>query len=166
MIADRRHPNVVHADEVEPLVVERGQHRFHRRSFGATAGNRQLGGSLMELAPGAMSYPFHYHCANEEAIYVIAGTGTVRLGEKRVAVRAGDWIAMPVGPAHAHQMINNSDAPLVYLAIGTEHTCEVIGYPDSKKVAVMGGESWDELWIREIKPAGETLDYWDGEPHA
>jgi len=51
--ADRRHPNVVHADDVdvEPIVIERGMHRFRRRSFGVTAGNRQLGGSLLELAP-------------------------------------------------------------------------------------------------------------------
>lgn len=166
MSTERRHPNVVHADELEPTVIERGKHRFRRRSFGAAAGNRQLGGSLMELPAGAIAYPFHYHCANEEAIYVIAGTGTIRLGDQRVAVSAGDWIAMPIGPAHAHQMINDSDAPLVYLTVGTEHKCEVIGYPDSKKVTAIAGESWEAPWHREIKPAGETLDYWDGEPNA
>src|SRR5215470_9116576 len=119
MSSERRHPNVVHRDEVEPLVVERGKHRFRRRSFGPVTGARQLGGSLMELEPGAVSYPFHFHCANEEAIYVVAGRGTLRIGASRVPVRAGDWIALPIGPEHAHQMLNDGDSSLVYLAVGT-----------------------------------------------
>jgi uncharacterized cupin superfamily protein len=120
----------------------------------------------MELAPGALSYPFHFHCANEEAIFVVSGRGTARIGESRVSVRAGDWIALPIGPEYAHQMINDGDAPLVYLVVATDHKCEVIGYPDSKKVAAFGGESWERPWVREFKRAGETLEYWDGEPDA
>jgi uncharacterized cupin superfamily protein len=166
MTSSRRHPNVAHRDEVEPTIVQRGEHRFERRAFGPMTGSRQLGGSLMELAPGAVSYPFHFHCANEEAIFVVSGRGIARIGESRVPVAPGDWIALPIGPEHAHQMINDSDAPLVYLVIGTDHKCEVIGYPDSKKVAAIGGESWERPWLREIKRTGETLDYWDDEPKA
>ncbi|MEZ4361687.1 MAG: cupin domain-containing protein [Kofleriaceae bacterium] len=129
-------------------------------------GSKQLGGSLIELEPGAVSYPFHFHCANEEAIFVISGKGTARIGDRRVSVQAGDWIAFPVGPEHAHQMVNDGDSLLVYLAIGTDHKCEVVGYPDSKKVAAFGGESWENPWVRELKRSGETLDYWDGEPEA
>lgn len=162
----RRHPNVVHRDEVEPTIVERGRHRFQRRALGSASGSTQLGGSLMELAPGAVSYPLHFHCANEEAIYVISGQGTARIGDSRVAVRAGDWIALPVGPEHAHQMINDGAEPLVYLVLATDHKCEVIGYPDSKKIAALGGDSWERPWVREIKRSGDTLDYWDGEPEA
>lgn len=159
----RRHPNVAHRDEVEPLVVARGKHRFQRRAFGPSTGSRQLGGSLMELAPGAASYPFHFHCANEEAIFIVSGNGTARIGTSRVPVRAGDWIAFPIGPEHAHQMINDGETALVYLVVGTDHKCEVIGYPDSKKIAAFGGETWEQPWVREFKRAGETLDYWDGE---
>jgi uncharacterized cupin superfamily protein len=162
----RRHPNVIHRDEIEPTAVERGKYRFQRRAFGGPAGGRQLGGSLMELEPGASSYPFHFHCANEEAIYVLSGSGVIRIGEERVAVRAGDWIAFPIGPDHAHQMINDSDSLLTYLVIGTEHKCEVVGYPDSKKVAALAGESWENLWVRQRVRSGESLDYWDGEPDA
>jgi uncharacterized cupin superfamily protein len=164
MTRERRHPNVIHRDEVEPTIVERGKHRFQRRTLGPLTGSRQLGASLMELAPGAISYPFHFHCANEEAIYVVSGRGTARIGDRRVEVRAGDWIAFPIGPEHAHQMINDGDSVLAYLVVSTDHKCEVLGYPDSKKIAALGGESWDELWVREYRRAGETLDYWDGEP--
>jgi len=165
MTTQRRHPNVVNKDEVEPTTLEKGKHKGTMHRFGPRAGNQQLGGSLMELPPGAISFPFHYHCMNEEALYVISGTGTLRQGDQRVAVRAGDWIAHPVGPEFAHQMINDSRAPLVYLMISTSHKCEVVGYPDSKKVAASAGP-WDKPWIRQIVRAGESLDYWDGEPDA
>ena len=166
MTTERRHPNVVNRDELQPMEMKKGKHHVVGRRFGPAAGNRQIGGTLVELAPGAISYPFHYHCMNEETIYVISGTGTARIGDQRVKIRAGDWIAYPIGPEHAHQMINDGSEPLVYLTIATAHKCEVVGYPDSKKVAALAGETFEKPWIRQIWRAGETLDYWEGEPEA
>lgn len=158
----RRHPNVINVDEVVPSAVARGAHRFTRASLGGAAGGRQLGGSVYVLEPGARSYPLHWHGANEEAIYVLAGTGLARLGDARVPIRAGDWIALPTGPAHAHQLINDGAAPLVYLCVGTEHTVEVIGYPDSGKLNVLGGDSWDALWVSTIAKRGPDADVDEG----
>jgi uncharacterized cupin superfamily protein len=163
---ERRHPNVVNVDEVEATELKKGKHEARMRRLGAQAGNAQIGATLTELPPGAVSFPFHYHCANEEAIYVVSGTGTARIGDARIAVRAGDWIAMPVGPDHAHQMINDGNVPLVYLCVSTLHKVEVVGYPDSRKVAAAAGPSREKPWIRQIVREGETLDYWDSEPAA
>jgi len=165
MTTERRHPNVVNQDELETTELKKGKHQGKMRRFGPPSGSQQLGASLMELPPGAISFPYHFHCMNEEAIFIVSGKGTARINDARVAVRAGDWIAHPVGPEHAHQMINDSSEPLVYLMISTAHKCEVVGYPDSKKVGAMAGER-DKPWIRQLVRAGETLDYWDGEPDA
>jgi uncharacterized cupin superfamily protein len=163
---ERRHPNVVNIDEVESTEMKKGSHETRLRRLGPHAGNAQLGATLTELPPGKTSFPLHYHCANEEAIYVISGTGTARIGDARIAVRAGDWIAMPGGPAHAHQMINDGTAPLVYLCVSTRHMVDVVGYPDSKKVAYIAAESMTKQWHRHILRESESLDYWDGEPGA
>jgi uncharacterized cupin superfamily protein len=165
-MTDRRHPNVVHHDEVKPYSIDKGKHRMEGRILGVDAGSQQLGATLTTVPPGAISFPFHYHCANEEAIFVVSGTGTARIGDARVAVRAGDWIAHPIGPTHAHQMINDGTEPLVYLCVSTRLKTEVVGYPDSNKVGVRAGESFDEPWIREILRPGASLDYFDGEPNA
>lgn len=165
MKPERRHANVANQDEVDPFEVKKGKHHCAGRRLGAAAGSQQLGATVMTLPPGAISYPFHFHCGNEEAIYVISGTGTTRLGDARVAVRAGDWIAYPIGPAHAHQMINDGSEPLVYLTVSTQHKCEVVGYPDSNKMAARAGESRDQPWVAMIA-RGAPLDYWDGEPDA
>ena len=165
-MAERRHPNVVNRDEVEATEMKKGKHQTITRRFGPLAGNQQLGCTLTEIPPGAISYPFHYHCANEEAIYILSGTGTARLGDQRVSVRAGDWIAHPVGPTNAHQMINDGTEPLVYLALSTSHKAEIVGYPDSKKIGIAAAEAPGKLWMRQLVKQGESLDYWDGEPDA
>ncbi|MEZ4399174.1 MAG: cupin domain-containing protein [Kofleriaceae bacterium] len=162
----RRHSHVVNVDEVAATEVARGQHQLMRRKLGAAAGNQQLGASVYEVPPGARSYPFHWHGANEEAVYVIAGRGTARLGDATVAIRAGDWLAFPVGPAHVHQLINDGDEPLRYLCVATNHTCEIVGYPDSRKVKALAGADWDTLWVDHTTRADADLDYWDGEPGA
>ena len=166
MSTNRRHPNVVNQHEIDPVDTRQG--KFHVRSwrFGPQAGNQQLGGQILELLPGERAFPFHFHCANEEAIYVVSGSGTVRLGEARIPVRAGDWIAHPAGPEHSHQMINDGDTKLVYLCISTQHKCEVVGYPDSNKVAMSAGPSWNNPWVRQIHRKGESLGYYDDEPDA
>lgn len=166
MSTTRRHPNVVNKDELEPMKMAKGKFQRTAYRLGPPAGNQQLGATLHEIPPGGISYPSHFHCVNEEAIYVISGTGTARIGDARVPVRAGDWIAHPIGPEHAHQMINDGKQPLVYLAISTAIKADVVGYPDSKKVAAMAGTVWEKPWIRQIVRAGESLDYWDGEPDA
>lgn len=93
-----RHQNVRNADEVETREMIKGRHNMRLRQLGKPAGSRTLGATLTEVAPGAVSFPRHAHHANEEAIYVLSGSGEARIGEERVAVRPGDWIALPAGP--------------------------------------------------------------------
>ena len=166
MTTERRHPNVVHRDEAPVMPMNKGRHRMEIRRLGAAAGGNMIGANLTEVAPGSVSFPFHYHCATEEALYVISGTGIARIGDEKVPVRAGDWVAFPVGPEHAHQMINDGEVPLVYLCVSAAaQKVDVVGYPDSKKVAATAG-SFEKPIHRWISRQGETLDYWDGEPEA
>jgi len=105
----------------------------HRRL--GTLGKRISCGEYI-VAPGQRAFPMHYHMVNEEAIYVLEGTGTLRLGDQEYAVGPGDWIAMPAGPDHVHQLINSGDIPLRYLCMATNDEPEVCLYPDSDKVGV------------------------------
>jgi uncharacterized cupin superfamily protein len=162
-------PHIANVDEVDPVETAKGRHRYTRRLLGAAAGGAQLGCSHMILPPGAKSFPFHWHAANEEAIYVLAGRGTLRHGDARVAVGPGDWIALPSGPAHAHQLENDGDAPLVYLCISTMIPVEIGGYPDAHKVGVFAappGGGLADRYLRLLFPEGAAVDYWAGEPDA
>lgn len=172
-----RHPSIIHEADVpwvDTAAVTRAAHpddhdrgqRFGARgkSLGRAAGASKLGCTLYELAPGLRGFPFHFHAANEEAIYVLSGSATLRLGDREHAVTAGDYIALPVGPAHAHQLINTSSEPVRYLCMSTLQYPEVAFYPDSRKVGAMtpvngpGGGAF-----RQLHRIGESLAYYDGE---
>ena len=165
----RRHAHVVNVDEVPVDDISQGTKfgaRDRRLAFHAQG--HKLGCSHYEVPPGKTAFPFHYHCANEEAIFVLAGEGTIRIGHERVPVRAGDYIAHPPGPDHAHQMINTGTVPLSYLCMSTMTPVEVVGYPDSKKLAASAAASTEEAmhgrrWLRHIWREGPSAGYYDGE---
>ncbi len=43
----------------------------------------------------------HYHAGNEEIQYILAGTGTMWLGDTQRSIKAGDLIVIPKGTNHA-----------------------------------------------------------------
>jgi uncharacterized cupin superfamily protein len=106
------------------------------------------------VAPGARSAPFHCHSAEEEIFVVLAGTGSLRLGEERHPVRTGHVVARPPATGVAHQFIAG-DGGLTLLAWGTRVPNDVVWYPDSKKVLLRG---------IGVRARVEALEYWDGEP--
>lgn len=162
----RTHPNVVAADDLPWVDFSRGRgFRYRRRILGEAAGGAKLGCSLYELAPGASAFPRHFHSANEEAIYVLEGSGTLLLGDQRVPVKAGDYAALPVGPDHAHRLVNSSQAPLRYLCISTQDEVEICGYPDSDKLSMSVGPR-SKRTIGAMYRRGSAVDYFDGEPDA
>jgi uncharacterized cupin superfamily protein len=164
--SERRHPNVINLAEADTVPIEKGA-RFGAKLkvLGRTAGARGVGGSWYELPPGKTAFPAHWHSANEEALFILEGRGTLRMGSESIAVREGDWVTLPSGPEHAHQLVNDGDAPLRYLCLSTLITTEVVGYPDSGKVGVMGvGPTPKTPWIRALfRRSSEVTDYYDGE---
>ena len=103
----------------------------------ARIGARKLGYNITAVAAGKRAAPFHNHPAKEEMFFVLQGSGEVRIGEARYAIRTGDIIACPAGgKGTAHQIINTGTEELRYLAVSTEHSLEMAQYPDSGKFAV------------------------------
>ena len=94
--------------------------------------------------------------------FIVKGEGTLRYGSERRRIRAGDFICCPVGgPETAHQIINDSNAPLAYISVSTMMPAEVCEYPDSGKVGSFGGEG--DSRIRHMTEMSAGVDYWKGE---
>jgi uncharacterized cupin superfamily protein len=175
MTSARRHAHVVNIEEVAADEQGQGGFGLRRRRLGPEAGGRALGCSYLEVAPGKTAYPFHFHSAFEEGIFVLEGTGCLRVGKDRVEVGAGDYIALPAGPDTAHALTNTSAGPLRYLCMSapaTPATLDIVAYPDSKKVAFASGVdpvkgfrggAWVMKLIKEEQP---TVGYYDDEPLA
>lgn len=121
---------------------------------------RKIGVAIEELSPGKQSCPFHFHMQEEEHIIGIDGEATLRLGEKRYRLRAGDYVCFPAGQRAGHCLINETAKVFRYLMIGGHAPDEVCVYPDSGKISIRALA--DENG-RFIVCNGERLDYWDGE---
>ncbi len=116
---DVDHANVVNENELEWGEQSHGEKFGHRRkSLSSVTRGEKLGCNLYEVPPGRRAWP-HYHLANEEAIYVVHGSGTLRIGEREVAVSRGDYVALPTGESGAHQCMNTSNETLRYLCFST-----------------------------------------------
>lgn len=125
-------------------------------------GARKLGYNVTVIAPGKRAFPFHNHRANEEVFLILEGTGELRFGDERRAIRAGDVIACPPGgPETAHQIINTGEQELKVFAVSTNITPEVCQYPDSGKFTVLDG--YGPAGFQYVGRAEQCLDYWDGE---
>jgi uncharacterized cupin superfamily protein len=159
----RRHPSIVNLAELEPGDMFPGTKFASRaRRLTTAVASRAIGCSWFEVQPGNAAFPFHWHASNEEAIYVLDGEGTLRLGDERYPVRAGDYVALLTGPEHAHQLINTGAAPLRYLVISTMHPVEVAGYPDSKKIGAVASKD-GRVYLRQVHREDNQKGYFDGE---
>lgn len=152
--------------DLEWSETEHGDSHFRRKKLASEAGGERLGCSLYELPPEAKSWPYHYHTANEEALYVLAGEGTLRGDDGSHPLCAGDYVALPVGEEGGHRVVNDGDEPLRYLAVSTMVDPDVSVYPDSGKIGVFAGSppgSDDPRTVHGYYRLDDDVDYWDGE---
>lgn len=138
-----------------------------RRALAKQSGGKELGASEYLVPPGAAPFPLHWHAGNEEALLVLEGQGDLTLGEQELEVRAGDWVSLPRGPAHAHQLKATGATALRYLVVSTMNEPDVMGYPRSKKVGVMtgappGGDAAARTLSAFFREEDATT-YWEGE---
>ncbi|SEA21209.1 Cupin domain-containing protein [Haloplanus vescus] len=153
----------VNEAELDWETVDHDETGFRRKRLAAAAGGERLGCSLYELPPGERSWPFHYHTGNEEALYVLAGTGQLRTADGVEELEAGAYVAMPAGEAGAHRVSNDGDETLRYLAVSTMDDPDVTVYPDSGKIGVFAGSppgSTESRTVAGYYRRDDEVDYW------
>ncbi|WP_435067877.1 cupin domain-containing protein [Haloplanus sp. C73] len=155
----------MHVDETDLdwESIDEGETRFRRKRLAAAAGGERLGCSLYELPPGTKSWPFHYHTGNEEAIYVLSGSGQLRTADGVRPLESGAYVALPEGEAGAHRVSNDGDEPLRYLAMSTMDDPDVTVYPESEKIGVYAGSppgSEEPRTVAGYYRRDDDVDYW------
>ena len=161
------HP-VTNIDDVKPITFGNGE-RFEAtfRWISRQNGAQELGYNVVTLAPGKVAFPYHCHHGIEEAFFIISGAGRLRYDGEEYPLRGGDFVACPPGKHSAHQIINDSEDDLQYLAISTTRMPDVVQYPDSGKVAMSCDadpeDGPDARPFRLIVREDAGVDYWEGE---
>jgi uncharacterized cupin superfamily protein len=140
-------------------VEERDGWRSKDAWVGARVDAELIGGSMYELEPGNRLWPYHTHHGNEEWMIVLRGEPTLRTpgGEERLS--EGDVVAFRRGKDGAHQVRNDTEAPIRVLMLSTLLAPDVVEYLDSGKVSVVDAKG--ERLFREFR--GRDAEYWEGE---
>ncbi len=154
----------INVDDLEWDTLEAGNMNVRRKQLGEHTNGEQLGCSLYELPPGEAAWPYHYHASNEEAIYVLAGRGTLRLAGEMHSLSDGDYVALPADERGGHKVINDAEVTLRYLVLSTMSEPDVTVYPDSNKLGVYVGSPPGGRGDRDLQGyyrIDDDVDYWD-----
>jgi uncharacterized cupin superfamily protein len=92
-------------------------------------------------------------------VIVLKGEPTLRTPEGERVLNEGDVACFPRGEAGAHQIINQTDAPIRVLMLSSMVAPDIVHYPDTEKVFARNAEGEPIMLARR----GPTLDYWEGE---
>jgi uncharacterized cupin superfamily protein len=162
-----RHPHVINLAEMvwDKINGPEGS-RFggERKRVGMKIGAEKLGYSFFHVQPGKTAFPYHTHTGNEEMMYIIDGSATLRLGKAEIQVSAGDVIACPPGSDFPHQLINTGATAVTYLVVSTMEYPDISQYPDSNKIGAYANTSGGaQAGFRALYVRDKNVNYYDGE---
>ena len=115
-----------------PIKPEKFQGK-HQASLGKLSGVTQFGINHVVLEPGAWSALRHWHEGEDEFVYVLEGSLTLKDENGEHEMTAGSFIGFPAGVANGHHLVNGSDAPATYIVVGSRRPGgDVCHYPDGE----------------------------------
>lgn len=122
-----------------PVSGENGLATLH---LSVAGGLTHFGAYVDTLQPGAYSSHRHWHENEDEFLYVLDGTATVRDDDGAHDLGPGDAVCWRHGDPNAHHVTNLGDVPCRYLIVGSRVAGDVCHYPDSGRRLVNGAARW------------------------
>lgn len=119
-------------------------------------GLTQFGAFEEILQPGSRSSIRHWHLAEDEMVYVLAGEVVVVEGNALTTLAEGDAATFPAGVEQGHFLENRGTGPCKYLVIGTRAATEVITYPDTGTKCIRVRALPDDVWINADGTPGQS----------
>ena len=97
--------------------------RFRWR-LGDAAGLTQFGVNLQRLPPGQWSSQRHWHSAEDEFVWVVAGEVVLVTNAGEEVLRAGDCAGFKAGDPDGHHLQNRSIRDALFLEIGSRRPAQ------------------------------------------
>ncbi len=101
-----------------------------KRSLGDAFGLTAFGVNHTVLAPGKESSMRHWHTHEDELIVVLEGEVVLVTEFGEETLTPGMVVGFRAGDPNAHQLVNRSVLPAVYLEIGGRDTRDIARYTD------------------------------------
>jgi uncharacterized cupin superfamily protein len=113
-----------------PIEAERFAGK-HEGQLGKRVGMTQFGVNHVTLEPGSISALRHWHEAEDEFVYVLSGQLVLVDENGEHIMEEGSFAGFPAGAPNAHHLVNKSQKPATYLAVGTRRLGQdTVHYPD------------------------------------
>jgi uncharacterized cupin superfamily protein len=77
------------------------------------------------VPPGKAAYPYHFHLAEEELLFVLRGRPSLRTPEGWRDLEPGEAVWFLVGERGAHQLVNRTDETLRSLVVSPNGVPEI-----------------------------------------
>ena len=106
-----------------------------KKALGNPLGLTQFGVNLTVLNPGAASALRHYHRTEDEFVFVMEGEATLVTDDGEQILGPGMAAGFPAGKPDGHHLVNRSNAPVLYLEVGTRAREDDCVYPDVDMIA-------------------------------
>jgi uncharacterized cupin superfamily protein len=117
-----------------------------KRALGDVFGLSSFGVNQTRLQPGAQSALRHAHTKQDEFVYILQGVVILVTDEGETMLTAGMCAGFKAGTGNGHQLINRSNADVIYLEVGDRTAGDSASYPDDDLQAVMGSDGqWQFL---------------------
>jgi uncharacterized cupin superfamily protein len=107
------------------------------RALGDYFGLTNFGVNLTRLAPGAVSALRHAHSAQDELVYILQGTVTLKTERGEVELLPGMCAGFKAGSGNAHQLVNRGTDDVLYLEVGDRRPGDSVVYPDDDIQALL-----------------------------
>ena len=111
-----------------------------KRTLGDLFGLTGFGVNLVRMAPGGRSALRHAHSHEDEFIYVIEGEAVLVTDRGETPLCAGMCAGFKAGSGDAHQLVNRSNADVLYLEAGARIAGDTVAYPDDDIAAVLDAD--------------------------
>lgn len=125
-----------------------------KRPLGDVFGLVNFGVNLTRILPGGVSALRHAHATQDEFVYVVSGTATLRTDAGETTLGPGMCAGFRAGTGDGHQLVNRTSEDVVYLEVGDRSAGDAVTYPEDDICASLGD---DRVW---------RFTHKDGTPYA
>jgi uncharacterized cupin superfamily protein len=105
-------------------------------------GLANFGVNLTRLAPHAMSALRHAHSKQDEFVYILQGSPTLRTDEGRTKLSPGMCAGFKAGTGNGHHLVNETAEEVIYLEVGDRTPGDKASYPDDDLTAICVDGAW------------------------
>jgi uncharacterized cupin superfamily protein len=106
------------------------------KRLGRFGGGSQVGVGIDLLKPGQTSNRFHFHMKEDEHVFILKGSATLRLGESGYVMVERRYCCFPAGQRASHHLYNHTGENCVFRTIGNNRPEVIVCFPKTGRARV------------------------------